>query len=287
MGARRFYRLHVPAGYDRRVKTPLVVVLHGAFSTPRQVERESGFSELAAREGFLVAYPAGAYGLFGLFRHWNAGHCCGKAAADGVDDVGFLLRVIRDIGRTCNVDPARVYLAGFSNGGMLTYRFAAERTSVLAAAAPLAASPGGRASSDRPPWMTPMPQAPLPLIVFHARDDDSVPFEGGTSPRKGGEQEYVSVAEAAAFWVSNNGCLEEPVVESARQGRVTKKTWSDPRGGNDVVLYELEEWGHTWPGKHFTGRLDPGHPLRGFHAAEIIWEFFKKHARGDAEVTPR
>ena len=69
MGIRRYYMLHVPAGYSPDKKIPLVIVLHGAFSTPGKIERESGFSVIADRERFLVAYPSGAFGIFGFLKH--------------------------------------------------------------------------------------------------------------------------------------------------------------------------------------------------------------------------
>jgi CRP-like cAMP-binding protein len=33
------------------------------------------------------------------------------------------------------------------------------------------------------------------------------------------------------------------------------------------------DWGHVWPGAHFTARLPEGHPLREFDAARRIWDF--------------
>lgn len=56
-GVRRSYYVHVPAGQDGTAPLPVVVALHGAFSTARKFEQESGFSLLADREGFLVVYP--------------------------------------------------------------------------------------------------------------------------------------------------------------------------------------------------------------------------------------
>lgn len=279
MGASRSYLLHVPTNFNPKEKVPLVVVIHGAFSTPKQMEEESGFSHIADRENILVAYPAGAYGLFGFFQHWNAGHCCGKAANDHIDDGGFLESVIEDIRHHFMVDDTRIYMVGFSNGGMLTYRFAAERTHLLAAAAPMAASLGGKASSDAPLWITPKPKGPLPLIIFHARDDPSVPYEGGRSRGKGGDRTYVSVAESVDLWVQNNRCTPEPKVEMLLNGRVRKSTWFDPLGRNDIILYTIEDWGHKWPGKFFSDRLGKSDPLQGFNAGDLIWDFFKKYSR--------
>lgn len=279
MGSRRYYLLHIPKGYDLSENAPLVLILHGAFSTPRQIEERSGFSELADREGFLVAYPSGAYGIFGFLKHWNAGHCCGKAASDGIDDVGFLFDVIQDISEQFKVDRKRMYMAGFSNGGMLTYRFAAEHTDVLAAAASLAGSIGGKASSDSPLWVIPEPAEPLPMIIFHARDDLVVPYQGGVSPRKGREREYLSVDEAVGFWVKHNGCRPDPTTDRLYDGRVTRQTWTDRHGRNDVILYSIENWGHQWPGRYYPRMLEKDDPFCDFDAAVFLWDFFKQHAR--------
>lgn len=279
MGARRHYRLHIPARHNPEEATALVMVLHGAFCTARKMESISGFSEVADREGFLVAYPSGAYGVFGFLRHWNAGHCCGKAAEENLDDIGFLDQVIDDISQRVAVDNNRIYMVGFSNGGMLTYRYAAERTHRLAAAASVGAALGGRASQQDPWWSTPQPTARLPIIVFHALDDDSVPYDGGVSPRKGGEREYVSVAQSIDFWKENNQCYPDAVVESLYGGRVTRSSWADDQGENPVTLYAIDNWGHRWPGQQLTKRLDKNNPFHAFNAADIIWDFFKDNER--------
>lgn len=100
-GVRRSYFVHVPAGSDGTTPLPVVLALHGAFSTARKFKRESGLSRLADREGFLVVYPQGI-GLGDLFRHWNSGHCCGKARKMNLDDVGFVL----DLQWVATRDPA-------------------------------------------------------------------------------------------------------------------------------------------------------------------------------------
>jgi polyhydroxybutyrate depolymerase len=142
-GFRRTYLVHIPSGYKAETPLPLVVVIHGAFDTAEGMEKITRFSQLADREGFMVLYPNGM-GLLGFLQHWNAGHCCGKAADDQVDDVGFVAAAIEDVCVRFKVDRDRIYMMGFSNGGMLTHRFAAERGDLLAAAAPMAASIGGK-----------------------------------------------------------------------------------------------------------------------------------------------
>ncbi|WP_321493398.1 PHB depolymerase family esterase [uncultured Desulfobacter sp.] len=279
MGARRYFLLHLPQGYNPDRKIPLVIVLHGAFSTPVQMEKQTGFSTLSDKFDFLVAYPSGAYGLFGYLKHWNAGHCCGKAAKDNLDDVGFLLAVMDDIQAQFPFDTSRVYMVGFSNGGMLTYRFAAEYPDRLAAAAVLGAAIGGQADAETPLWMPPKPAFPLPLIVFHAKDDQNVPYDGGISPRKRGERTYTPVAQAIDFWVKNNHCPDEPRTETLCRDQVTKTKCADPVHDNDIELYTMDKWGHRWPGRYFTSRLSQEDPLKDFAFEQIIWSFFQNRHR--------
>ena len=205
MGNRRSYLVHVPPVHETLYPLSLVVAIHGAFETAKDMEKRSGFSDLADKEGFVVVYPNG-FGLFGLLQHWNAGHCCGKAAADGIDDVGFLTAVIEDVKGRLPIDPNRIYMVGFSNGGMLAYRFAAEKTITLSALAAVAATIGSTSSGDEPLWRMPNPAAPLPLIALHGLADEAIPAQGGVSPKRGGDQSFLSVKGSTDFWIRNNGC---------------------------------------------------------------------------------
>ena len=276
MGSRRSYLVHVPPAHAARAPLPLVLAIHGAFETAKDMEERSGFSDLADKEGFVAVYPNGI-GLFGLLQHWNAGHCCGKAANDQVDDVGFLLAVIKDVQMHLPIDPSRIYMVGFSNGGMLAYRFAAEKGSILSALATVAATIGSQSSADGPLWRMPDPEAPLPLINIHGLADDAIPAQGGISPKRGGDQSFVSVQESTHFWVRSNGCNPDPLLSNSRQGHVRIQTWSGCREDAHVKLYLLEHWEHVWPGKHYTADLENDEPLKDFDAAPVIWEFFKSH----------
>ena len=116
-GFRRTYLVHVPTGYTPDIPLPLVVVIHGAFDTAQGMERVSGFSLLADREGFIVLYPNGM-GILGFLQHWNAGHCCGKAADDQVTMWDLWPRH-----RGC-VQPAQGRSRSHLHGGVLQRRHA-------------------------------------------------------------------------------------------------------------------------------------------------------------------
>jgi len=273
LGARRTYRLEVPpAVLAQSQPVPLVVVLHGAFSSGRGIARDTGYAELAEAEGFVAVFPDGI-GLAGLLRHWNAGHCCGKAARTGIDDVGFVLEVIDDVSRRLEIDQQRIYLIGSSNGGMLAHRIAAEQPERIAAAAVWGASIGGRPRPAAEPYQIPEARIPVPMTILHGRMDEAVPYNGRAEAPAG-----VSALASARFWAAVNGCDREPVTGSLARGAISTEVWC-PDGPAPVELLTIEGWGHDWPGGRLTARLDPGHPLHGIDAGALIWQHLRVHRR--------
>jgi polyhydroxybutyrate depolymerase len=268
-GVRRSYYVHVPPGHSGAEPLPVILALHGAFSTARKFETESGLSRLADREGFLVVYPQGI-GLGDLFRHWNSGHCCGKARKLNLDDVGFALAAVDDVARRNPVDRSRLYVVGHSNGGMLAYRIAAERPELIAAVAVASATIGGTPTADEPEWTVPRPKRPVPVLAFHGRADENVPYDGGRASQSRGESSTISVARSVGLWVEADGCDRAPQIAMTHGGRVERRSWSGCGDGSEVVLYSLEGWGHDWPQQD---------PFPGFDAAEIAWKFFQSHRR--------
>jgi polyhydroxybutyrate depolymerase len=160
-GYDRTYHVYAP---QRRAPSPaLVVVLHGGFGTGAQAEAAYHWDALADRDGFVVLYPDG------LKRAWNAGDCCGEPRARGVDDVAFIEAAIRATQRAYATDPARLYVTGISNGGMMTYRLACESALPIAAVAPVAAT------------LSIACEHPQRVSVFHIHGlaDRNVPIGGG------------------------------------------------------------------------------------------------------------
>lgn len=275
-GFRRSYGLHLPREYEEDRRWPLVVVLHGAFNTADGIEKHTGFSEVADREGFIVAYPNGI-GLFSLFRHWNAGFCCGKAMKKEIDDVGFVLRVVDDVAGGFAVDPERIYVVGHSNGGMLAYRIAATRPQRVAAVAVFGGAIGGTPKGAGQPETVPAPLQPVPILIAHGRADESIPYEPRDPGEKAKPPAFLSAREAVAFWVEHNDCEAEPSRESICSGAVESTTWTACDNDTEVLAYSVDDWGHDWPGPHFFRRLPEDSPLRQFNSAEWMWRFLKRH----------
>ncbi len=258
-GAERRYRVVAPPGVVGG-PSPLVLALHGGGGVPRGMALMTRFDAAAVREGFVVAYPAG------LERTWNAGACCGPAARDGVDDVGFVAALIERLVERLGVDARRTFVTGFSNGGMLAYRLAAERPDLVGAIAPVA-------SGMLPPAA---PSAPVSVLAIHGTRDLNAPYGGGVGPRSLSGVSYPPVRDVVGRWVAACGCAPSARVE--RVADVVRETWSGGQGGTEVCLVTVEDGGHTWPGgRALAGILDP--PGTSLDATAEIWRFFAEHPR--------
>ncbi len=152
----------VPSGYAGK-PMPLVLGFHAGLTSGEFFERQTQFSRLAERQGFLVAYPEGT----GHWRTWNAGHCCGWAQMEDVDDVGFVARLLDELAARYNV--AQFFATGFSNGACLCHRLGCEIPSRFAAIAVASGSMWDR--------LTP-PQS-LPVFITHGLADQNIPWAGG------------------------------------------------------------------------------------------------------------
>ena len=266
-GRRRTYLLHHPADRPALRSLPLVLVLHGGMGTARGIQRVSGMNAAADREEFLVAYPQGSSWRGWGRGTWNAGGCCGYAMHTQVDDVAFLRAVIDDIEQRDHADPARVYVTGISNGGMMAYRMACEAAERISAIAPIAGAMHGPTCA---------PTQPVSVAIFHGTDDQHVLYDGGPSPVAHRERVDPSVSSAVAFWVAHNRCASQ--VDVARRGAVEQETYHGCADGADVALYRLMGQGHAWPGGR-RGWWLGDRPSRALSATDALWDFFRRHRR--------
>ncbi|MCA9860046.1 MAG: prolyl oligopeptidase family serine peptidase [Thermomicrobiales bacterium] len=261
-GMERTYRVHVPPAAGSPGELPVLIVLHGGGGNGKQIERTTGFSDLADEEGFIAVYPDGS-GRLPKRLTWNAHNCCAYAHAEHIDDVGFISELIGQLIANDPVDPARIYIAGHSNGAMMTFRLACERSDLFAAAAPYA----GALNSDTCPA-----ENPVPILIMNGEDDQNVPILGGASPHVGATVEDERIDQPASYavdtWVAANGCVGNPVVDDSAAAMIT--TWTDCADDSAVEQLVIHGWEHAWPS------IDDGAPI---DASRVIWEFVSGYAK--------
>jgi len=136
-GGDRPARLVVPSSYDADTPMPLVMLLHGYGASARLQDAYFSLSRTARARGFLLLLPEGTVDSTGK-RFWNATPACCAFAGIDVDDVSYLRSLIRDVKAAYNVDAARVYLIGHSNGGFMSYSMACDAGEEITAIVSLA-----------------------------------------------------------------------------------------------------------------------------------------------------
>ncbi|MFZ4718028.1 MAG: alpha/beta hydrolase family esterase [Ilumatobacteraceae bacterium] len=255
-GRTRTYHLYVPRGLDP-AGAPLLVALHGGTGSGGQFETTTGFDALADRHRFVVVYPdgVGTGTAEDTLRTWNAGICCGPAVRKGVDDVGFVRRLIDTLSAKATIDPRRVFAAGHSNGAFMAYRLACELSDRIVAV-------GLQAGGLGVPRCT--PSRPVSLLHIHGTADTNVPIAGGTGSGISGVT-FPPLDQSLGIVTAAMGCnsMTGPTVS----GRVTTTQWT--RGGGAVAVER---------------RLVDGEPHRWIRVADFdsstaIVDFLLAHPR--------
>ena len=286
-----FVRLIFPPNAHKRRLMPLVLHLHGAiptrFPNPADLELSaSGYSALPGKYDVIVAAPTSTphpdpeLGIY----FWNAtGACCGFEHIYGpqVDDADFLLSLVDEMLTHYSVDPQRVYIYGYSNGGFMAHRMACDHADRFAAVV------SGAGATFKDPERC-APTVPISVLEVHSIADDNVLFDGGFAPEvpPSPETEYPGAIETITQWGHLNGCQGElrfgkrPVFDMAEntglEGAEGKETTINrftrcPRGV-DVELWSMDGVPH--PPFFFVVGPDGIKTL-----ARETWQFLRRHRR--------
>jgi polyhydroxybutyrate depolymerase len=259
-GIARTFLLHVPPGYSKAHRVPLVVGLHGYTSSSTSFEGQSGLSGKSDAEGFIAAYPDGLHYPWTSSnpQAWNAGGAYERWTG-GTDDVGFIDQMIELIKKHYSIDAGRIYVTGHSNGSFMTYRVGYELACKIAAIAPH--------SGQMVYQLASRPSCPVPALHLHAVDDSAVLYNGATSDDPN-TLAYPPVETVLGNWASALGCSASPEIVTANSDYTTKQ-WKCPSGYPDIRLYAMNRGGHSW------FRTDNS----GLVATDVIWDFFKAHPK--------
>ncbi len=252
-GLSRTINVHVPKSYDPTQPMPLVINFHGYTSDAMQEDALSGMSAKADAAGFIAIHPEGTN------NSWNAGACCGMAAQQNVDDIGFVKDILATAEDKLCIDAHRIFATGMSNGGFLSNRIGCELADRFAAIAPVAGVTGVTPCS---------PSRPVPVIHFHGTADTLVPYNGNTA------QGFIAVPDDFAAWGMRDGCTDMPS-QTYSMGDVTCNSYLHCNGGAQVTLCTVQNGGHTWPGGLPVPAL--GYTTTNISATDAMWSFFQAH----------
>jgi polyhydroxybutyrate depolymerase len=243
----------------RQGPAPTILVLHGQTSTAAWTAENSGFAEAALAHRFTAVFPQG------IRKQWNDSR---EARAADIDDVGFLHGLVTAlVGRGLS-DPKQIYIAGVSNGGMMTFRMLCEASELFAGAATVIANMPTRIGERC------APRKPVPVVMFNGTADPLVPYEGGGVGFLGGRGS-VWAAEETADVNACAGARALPLPVASRV-QVTRIEWVYCRSGRPVSLYRFDGAGHQVPGQRSFLPFFLGRGTRALNAADEAFAFFRR-----------
>jgi polyhydroxybutyrate depolymerase len=206
---------------------------------------------------------------------WNTGDCFAPACLWGVDDVAMVEHLVERLAARLPLDPARIYLVGYSNGGALAFQVAARASTRFSALAVFAATMSATGPVVAPQLREALPVASLSVLTIHGDLDPYIAVHG----REDLASTEPSLAHVTQFWALAARCPTRAKRYLERDGAIRVTHFQGCREGTEVKHLELSGWAHEWPSRENLACKAPGDPLTGFDAAEAIWAFFAAHPR--------
>ncbi|MCX7704989.1 MAG: dienelactone hydrolase family protein [bacterium] len=270
-GFERTYILQTPSSYDGKKRLPLVFVLHGGGGSGKNMINFTGFGKLCEKEGFIAVYPDAHN------KNWNDAR---GFLNSRIDDVKFFRVMIEKISAEYQIDSARIYATGISNGAMMCYTLACRCAENFAAIAAIAGNLPEKLKDEKP-------LSPVSIMIMNGTEDPLVPNKGGQIKVFGRERgKVLSTDETLTFWIKVNGCSKLvskkklPDINKNDGCDIEETIYENPENGVEVILYRIAGGGHTWPGAvQYLPENIIGKTNRDINATYVIWEFFKRHKK--------
>ncbi|MBN8219391.1 MAG: prolyl oligopeptidase family serine peptidase [Spirochaetes bacterium] len=265
-GLARKYILHLPKGREYDDRLALIVAMHGAPGTAKNLEENSLLSQKADAAGFIVVYPDGTSFGDPKFPEWNYWNCCTYTGERGANEVAFIRNLVEHLTREYKIDRRRVYATGYSRGGMMAQLLACDASDLFTGIADIAGALNFEECK---------PKHPVDVLIVHGRNDNNVKF-GGAMPKKLlplAQGEDRPVAYSVHLWKKHNHCRTGKTIT---RGNVEYTDYSCARGA--LRLIALNNEGHTWPGS-LPGMLGSERPTPEISANDEMWSFWTKARR--------
>lgn len=213
-GTTRYYMVDVPSGTDNKTPLSLVFGLHGYDMNNVAVVGLFNFTSRSNGKAITV-WPQGEGPAPGTTSHWGDNVLKSTWTANDANYT-FIQTLISDMESRFCIDPSRVFIAGFSMGGMFTNSIACAHHDWFRGFAPV---------EGLGPDSCPNADAKPAIIVHQGTADTLVTPDKGEATRD--------------FWVAQNGC---------NQMTTSSFTGCQSYGGcaaGSPVAYCTGNWDHT------------------------------------------
>ena len=204
--------VHVYAPSNLADNSPLLLSFHGMDQDPNYQQSNTHWEAVADTAGFVVAYPRGATG----YSTWDI---------SGDQDTKWITQIIDQLATDYKIDKKRVYMSGFSMGGMLSYHAMGKIADKIAAFAPCSGYLMMGAGTA---------QRPVPIFHTHGTSDNVVGYDGLENNLKNYRDQFKCPSQAQ---------VEENHPNS--ENRATLYTWGPCDKGIYVKHLKLEGRQHS------------------------------------------
>ena len=247
----RNYLIYIPDSYDSEIDYPLMFLFHGFGGIASEFINTADMRDLAESKNFIVVYPQGL-DLGGTGSHWN----CSNPSADNksdVDDIGFIENLIDQLIVDYPViDSKRIYAAGYSNGGFMSYYLGCNSKKFAAIG-----SVAGTMLDDS--YQSCNASFPTAMINIHGTDDFDVPYDGNIY--------YPSIPEVVDWWKNFNNTPNEDLLTN-QDGSIEQYIYYNDAGDRYVEHVKIIGGGHYWDDKlNYNGTNTSG----------LIWGFVSNY----------
>ncbi len=236
------------------VGAPLIVALHGRFSSAKALHALSNLRVLADAYGALLIYPE-ADGPF-----WTGAMRLNRTEAPTRDDLGFIAATVGWAEARFQADPAQVYVVGYDVGGVAAYMLECSGLFPIAGVAAVSALPWSSTLTNCAPG-----SVATRMLMVHGERDPIFPTRGLDASGAYLERR-LGVRETVEFWSQHGGCPTQPQSRD-RNGSVI---YTQCRSGGSVAFVEVDGGEHDW------FRNGPAYRLnrQGVDSTSLIGDFF-------------
>jgi polyhydroxybutyrate depolymerase len=254
--------LRLPNGMQPGERVPLLLVLHGFGVSSGLLIAKAGLNRVADQKKFAYLAPEGMRDALGR-PFWNAGKSCCDLDHREIDDVTRLRQLLDANLSNAAIDPKRVFVIGYSNGGFMAQRLACEVGDRIAGVVSVA---GAAPAPEIPCAQT----TALAFLEIHGDADPIIHYAGGTVFDRTDVSAHTSAPETAKFWAEHLACSGElhdvqaldlePYIPAAE---TTVQRYDGCRGA--VELWTVKGGGH------YVALQPP--------ALDAIWSFVLAHPK--------
>lgn len=240
-GLERSYLVNLPSNYDEASPSPLLIALHGADEDGLNFQLETQIDEIARDSGYIAVFPNGYQG------GWNFLDENEMAQEDNwTDDVGFLNTLIDQLIADYNVNTRRIFIVGFSNGGLMALRAGCELDDRIAGIAAVAATYSFELAVHCATTV------PTPTILVWGNADEMLPPEGFIWVRPDGKiRSSLSLNQTRSYLLTHFQCqaVNPPAqVEGTNSAYpIQREIYNNCGTGTPAFFYYIIGETHRWP----------------------------------------